>query len=289
MTIDGADEIDGGFRMIKGRRGAPPREGRGVALGRGDHRRGARQGGGAPRDDLRPAGGGRALRPGGLLAADRGARRDAGAPRRRGRPYLTDNGNEILDVHFDAGIEDPADLERALDEIRGRRVGPVRASATSWSSATTTAARTSGAGTAEPVGPGRVLSRPRRQAGNPLPGGGNTIPPRDAARGSAAPERCSARLAPRLLRGGRWSSRSPNSVSVPWIWKDGRSARSGRPCPPPGTRKEPPARRGSRRSCGRAPARQRPDRRSSVRRPSTTCPHGSATAAPTPPRRAGRP
>ena len=36
-----------------------------------------------------------------------------------GSPYLTDNGNEILDVQFEAGIEDPAALERALDEIPG--------------------------------------------------------------------------------------------------------------------------------------------------------------------------
>ena len=36
-----------------------------------------------------------------------------------GSPYLTDNGNEILDVHFEEGIEDPAALERALDEIPG--------------------------------------------------------------------------------------------------------------------------------------------------------------------------
>jgi ribose 5-phosphate isomerase A len=36
-----------------------------------------------------------------------------------GKPYLTDNGNEILDCKFPGGIADPAALEAALDRIPG--------------------------------------------------------------------------------------------------------------------------------------------------------------------------
>jgi ribose 5-phosphate isomerase A len=36
-----------------------------------------------------------------------------------GSPFLTDNGNEILDCHFPDGIQDPTALELALDAIPG--------------------------------------------------------------------------------------------------------------------------------------------------------------------------
>ena len=55
-------------------------------------------------------------------AVERGIRALGGAPALRdadGAPYLTDNGNEILDVHFDGGIPDAPGLELALDAIPG--------------------------------------------------------------------------------------------------------------------------------------------------------------------------
>ena len=36
-----------------------------------------------------------------------------------GAPYRTDNGNAILDCSFAQGIEQPAELERAIDTIPG--------------------------------------------------------------------------------------------------------------------------------------------------------------------------
>lgn len=41
--------------------------------------------------------------------------------REDGRPYTTDNGNHILDAHFEHGLRDP----QALDEALGRRTGVV--------------------------------------------------------------------------------------------------------------------------------------------------------------------
>ena len=38
---------------------------------------------------------------------------------RDGAPFVTDNGNAILDVRFRGGIEDPVGLEAALDRIPG--------------------------------------------------------------------------------------------------------------------------------------------------------------------------
>lgn len=36
-----------------------------------------------------------------------------------GKPYATDNGNQILDCRYPDGIEDPAEMERSLDRIPG--------------------------------------------------------------------------------------------------------------------------------------------------------------------------
>ena len=36
-----------------------------------------------------------------------------------GQPFVTDNGNYILDCHFPEGIADPAETERRIDEIPG--------------------------------------------------------------------------------------------------------------------------------------------------------------------------
>ena len=38
---------------------------------------------------------------------------------REGRPFVTDNGNYILDCHFPEGLADPADVERRIDGIPG--------------------------------------------------------------------------------------------------------------------------------------------------------------------------
>jgi ribose 5-phosphate isomerase A len=55
-------------------------------------------------------------------AVERGIRALGGAPKLReagDAAYLTDNGNQILDVHFESGISDAAQLELALDAIPG--------------------------------------------------------------------------------------------------------------------------------------------------------------------------
>lgn len=120
VTIDGADEIDGGFRMIKGGGGALLREKVVASLSDevitvvGPDKVVERLG---TTFDLPVE-----VVPFARAACSRRIAGLGGTPALRGgegAPYLTDNGNEILDVHFDAGIEDPADLERALDEIPG--------------------------------------------------------------------------------------------------------------------------------------------------------------------------
>ncbi len=120
LTIDGADEIDGEFQMIKGGGGALLRE-KVVAY--------------ATRRQVIVVGRGKLVerlgttfdlpvevvpfaRPlverelAGLGIETRLRRRDE-------REYRTDNGNAILDCHFSAGIADPAAMERRLDAIPG--------------------------------------------------------------------------------------------------------------------------------------------------------------------------
>ena len=113
LTVDGADEIDGEFRMIKGGGGALLRE-KVVAsittrqviivdaakaverLGRGF--------------DLPVE-----VVPFALPVVARVIEGLGGRPSQRGAPdYLTDNGNAILDVDFPDGIEDPETLEQTL-------------------------------------------------------------------------------------------------------------------------------------------------------------------------------
>ena len=120
VTIDGADEIDGGYRMIKGGGGALLREKVVASLSDevitvvGPEKVVERLG---TTFDLPVE-----VVPFARAACSRRITSLGGTPTVRGgegSPYLTDNGNEILDVHFEEGIEDPAALERALDEIPG--------------------------------------------------------------------------------------------------------------------------------------------------------------------------
>jgi len=120
VTIDGADEIDGNFAMIKGGGGALLREK--VVASVTDHvviivgpdkvvdRLGTTF-------DLPVE-----VVPFARAVVERAIRGLGGEPavrERDGAIYLTDNGNEILDVHFTDGIEDAAALELALDAVPG--------------------------------------------------------------------------------------------------------------------------------------------------------------------------
>jgi ribose 5-phosphate isomerase A len=121
LAIDGADEVDPAFHMIKGGGGALLRE---KVVAR--------------RSRLMVV----VVDPSKLVACLGAARQRlpvevvpfahrpvaeelialGGEPVRRelaGRPFVTDNGNWILDVGFAAGIADPAGLEQAIDRIPG--------------------------------------------------------------------------------------------------------------------------------------------------------------------------
>jgi ribose 5-phosphate isomerase A len=120
LTIDGADEIDARFDMIKGGGGALLREkvvaslSRRVAIVVGAAKVVERLGStfALPVEVVpfarRPVQ--RALE---ALGCDPRLRESTG------RTYLTDNGNEILDCRFARGIDDAAQLERAIDAIPG--------------------------------------------------------------------------------------------------------------------------------------------------------------------------
>lgn len=121
LTIDGADEIDGDFQMIKGGGGALLREKvvasisarEVIVVGRNKvvERLGTTF-------DLpveivpfaRPTVE-RALRPLGCALKQR----ESGA----GGAFVTDNGNHILDAHFENGIERPRELERSILALPG--------------------------------------------------------------------------------------------------------------------------------------------------------------------------
>lgn len=121
LTLDGADEVDPRFRLIKGLGGALLREkvvasaSKRVCIMVDEGKRVARLGSKAPvpvevmrfawkpvQDRLRALGSQPALR----VAPDGGA-------------FLTDNGNLILDARFPQGIGHPEELERALNDIPG--------------------------------------------------------------------------------------------------------------------------------------------------------------------------
>jgi ribose 5-phosphate isomerase A len=121
LTIDGADEIDGRFDMIKGGGGALLREKVVAAASR-------REAIVVDRSKVVERLGVRFLLPVEVVPFARGAvgraieRMGARAHLRvspEGGSYRTDNGNEILDCAFPGGIADPAALETMLDRIPG--------------------------------------------------------------------------------------------------------------------------------------------------------------------------
>lgn len=119
LTIDGADEIDPAFRMIKGGGGALLREKVVASLSKfevivvGPGKEVARLGTSFPLPvEVIPF----------AIAPVRRALERIGTvvPRLRdGKPFVTDNGNWILDLRCPDGIVDPAGLETALDRIPG--------------------------------------------------------------------------------------------------------------------------------------------------------------------------
>jgi len=120
VTIDGADEIDGEFHMIKGGGGALLRE-KVVAYAT------KRQVIVVGRDKLVERLGTTFDLPVEVVPfarpmVEREILKLGATPRTRqgdGDEYRTDNGNAILDCHFEDGIADPADMERRLDAIPG--------------------------------------------------------------------------------------------------------------------------------------------------------------------------
>ena len=121
LTLDGADEIDPSFQMIKGGGGALLREKVVAELSRREvivvdrsklvERLGVKFL--LPVEVVpfaRPAVA-RCLAELGAVSTVRLASAD--------EPYLTDNGNEILDCRFEGGISDPAALEARLSAIPG--------------------------------------------------------------------------------------------------------------------------------------------------------------------------
>lgn len=121
LTIDGADEVDPAFHLIKGGGGALLRE-KVVAAAS------AREAIVIDRAKLVERLGLAFLLPVEVVpfarpTVARRLRRLGAIPAVRmedsGRPYRTDNGNEILDCRFPDGIADPARLERELNQIPG--------------------------------------------------------------------------------------------------------------------------------------------------------------------------
>jgi ribose 5-phosphate isomerase A len=120
VTIDGADEIDPSFQMIKGGGGALLREKVVATLTRCevivvDTRKVVERLG---LSFLLPV----EIVPFARSTAERALRMLGATPtlrRRGGVPFVTDNGNELLDCQFPEGISDPAGLERRLAVIPG--------------------------------------------------------------------------------------------------------------------------------------------------------------------------
>jgi ribose 5-phosphate isomerase A len=120
LTIDGADEIDGQFDMIKGGGGALLREkvvasiSREEAIVVGASKVVSRLGTTFPLPvEVAPFARAPVARALARLGCDP-VLRQAGE-----RTYSTDNGNLILDCRFARGIEDAAELERRIDSIPG--------------------------------------------------------------------------------------------------------------------------------------------------------------------------
>jgi ribose 5-phosphate isomerase A len=120
LTIDGADEIDGRFDMIKGGGGALLREkvvaalSREVAIVVGANKVVARLGTTFPLPvEVVPFARAPVERALARLGCSPVLRTAAKAP------FTTDNGNWILDCRFASGIEDPASMEQRIDAIPG--------------------------------------------------------------------------------------------------------------------------------------------------------------------------
>ena len=121
LTIDGADEIDGEFRMIKGGGGALLREkvvasiSRREAIVVGPDKVVERLG----TTFKLPV----EVVPFARAVVSRAVKELGAEPLLRmaadGAVFRTDNGNEILDCHFPEGIADPEALELALDAVPG--------------------------------------------------------------------------------------------------------------------------------------------------------------------------
>jgi ribose 5-phosphate isomerase A len=122
LDLDGADEVDGSFRMIKGRGGALLREKIVAAAARrrvfivGENKHVDRLGLKFPVPvEVSPFG----------LSHTENALRALGAITqvRRGddghAPYVTDGGNRIIDCRFERGIDDPSGLDARLKQIPG--------------------------------------------------------------------------------------------------------------------------------------------------------------------------
>ena len=121
LTIDGADELDPSFHMIKGGGGALLREkvvayaSEREAIVVGRDKLVERLGTTFPLPvEFVPFARAVVERSVRALGADPVLRRTS-----EGQPYRTDNGNEILDCRFAGGIADPCALELALDRIPG--------------------------------------------------------------------------------------------------------------------------------------------------------------------------
>ena len=120
VTIDGADEVDSQFHMVKGGGGALLREKVVASMTKreiivvGRDKLVERLGRAYPLPvEIVPF----ALSVVERQLAPHGARPVLRAP--GGQPYVTDNGNWILDCVFPQGIPDPAAMESALDKIPG--------------------------------------------------------------------------------------------------------------------------------------------------------------------------
>ena len=121
LTIDGADEIDASLDMIKGGGGALLREkvvasiSAREAIVVGADKVVERLGTTFPLPVE--------IVPFALSTVSRALRRLGCAPQLRMRagstPFVTDNGNHVLDCRFERGIADARALERAIDEIPG--------------------------------------------------------------------------------------------------------------------------------------------------------------------------
>lgn len=120
LTIDGADEIDPRFDMIKGGGGALLREkvvasiSRREAIVVGESKVVTRLGTTFPLPVE--------VVPFALASVARALARLGCTPSPRlaaGKPRMTDNGNAILDCRFERGIPDAAELEQRIDSIPG--------------------------------------------------------------------------------------------------------------------------------------------------------------------------